>query len=139
MNAGFEDIRILVEILDRAEFEADDEADRKHILAHALKTFSETRCPDAWAICDLALENYHEMSHDVLSLGYLLHKKVIGWLHRCFPRIFIPQYTMVSFTLIPYAEIIRRRDWQRSVLTWTATLATTCLSALMVFAFLKRR
>lgn len=51
MNAGFEDCSLLSEIIDR-----------NHTHFHAaLKEFSDSRCEDAEAICDLAMYNYVEV------------------------------------------------------------------------------
>ena len=45
---------------------------------------------------------------------FLFRKKVQNLLHKLFPRWYLPLYTMVSFTTIPYAAArrrARRQDW----------------------------
>lgn len=70
-----------------------------------------TRHPDLVSICDLALNNYEEMRSSVLNVSYHIRKYVEGSLHVLFPNTIIPLYTMVSFSTIPYAQVIKR--WNR--------------------------
>jgi kynurenine 3-monooxygenase len=62
-------------------------------------------------MCDLALFNYEEMRSSVTKPGYKLRKFVMGVVHYLFPKTVIPLYTMVSFTRIPYGEVVKR--WKR--------------------------
>lgn len=108
MNCGFEDCLVFSEIM--TSFNND--------FTKALPEFSRVRNPDAEAIVDLALYNYVEMRHHVASTSFLFHKKVDQILHRLFPKSFIPLYTMVTFSRIPYAEVIRRAQWQSKMVTY---------------------
>ena len=58
---------------------------------------------------------------------FLMQRKVEGWLHLLAPKRFIPLYTMVSFSVIPYAEVIRR--WQRQMRIINVGLGTAALVA----------
>ena len=98
MNAGFEDCQVLDDLM--TQFSDDRRL--------AFCAFSERRRPDADAICELALYNYKEMSTLVTSVPYRIKQTLYRWLHRAFPRTIIPLYTMVAFTQIPYAQIVRR-------------------------------
>lgn len=81
--------------------------------------FRLPRVKDASAICDLAMENYEEMSTKVVTLSYRAEKMfwdTLWRLSRGTAHWATPQYTMVSFTQIPYSEVVARRNWQRLVM-----------------------
>jgi kynurenine 3-monooxygenase len=84
------------------------ERPKPEVMEKILFEYTQTRNPDAEAMCDLALYNYIEMRSSVVKSGYLFRKKVEGLLHRIFPKTVIPLYTMVSFSRIPYSEALRR-------------------------------
>jgi len=98
MNAAFEDCLVLAECLERHG--ADREA--------AFAEYTELRKENVDTLADLALENFLEMRDRVASKRFLLRKKGETWLHRLFPRWYVPLYTMVTFTRIPYTEAVRR-------------------------------
>lgn len=87
MNAGFEDCRVLNQLLDRH----DDNWDR------TLSEFQELRKPDADAIAQLALDNFIEMRDLVADTDFLLRKKIEAKLHELYPDQWIPLYSMVTF------------------------------------------
>ncbi len=106
MNCGFEDILVFDQIfskhLDGKTVPTPDQ------LTNILKEYSEFRNPDAEAICDLAMNNYIEMRSSVTKPGYLIRKKIEGFLYRFMPKTVIPLYTMVSFSRIRYSEALER-------------------------------
>jgi kynurenine 3-monooxygenase len=87
MNAGFEDCRILNQLLD--EYEDN--------WFHVLPEFERQRKPDADAIAQLALDNFVEMRDLVADEEFLLRKKIEARLHDLYPDRWIPLYTMVTF------------------------------------------
>ena len=93
-NAGFEDC---LELLAQLQASPDD-------LNLAFERYQAIRKPNAEAIADLAIANFHEMKDHVASRSFLIKKKFENLLHRLFPRAFIPLYSMISFSLLPYAE-----------------------------------
>lgn len=97
MNAGFEDCRILAELLDAC----------RGNWAAAFKAYERARIANANAIADLALMNFVEMRDFVANPKFLLRKKIEAHLHRLFPDEWIPLYTMVTFSDIPYGEALR--------------------------------
>ncbi|TPX60869.1 kynurenine 3-monooxygenase [Spizellomyces sp. 'palustris'] len=112
MNCGMEDCLVLESILTKhCGLPSSGLRPNPNALACALEEYTNTRNPDAEAMCDLAMYNYIEMRSSVTKAGYLFRKTVEGWLHRLMPTVVIPLYTMVSFTRIPYAEAMRR--WER--------------------------
>lgn len=92
-NAAFEDCVVLRDMLIRYP------ADR----ARAFREYERSRRPNTEAIADLALANFHEMRDQVASPWFRLEKRAEVLLHRLFPRWYLPLYTMISFTRIPYA------------------------------------
>lgn len=103
LNAGFEDCRVLVELL---EEQGGD-------WSRALPLFEQARKENADAIATLALENFVEMREKVGQPAFLLRKKVEAALARACPERVTPSYTMVTFRpQLPYAEALRRARQQ---------------------------
>ncbi len=120
-NASFEDCVILRDCL-RAH--PDDRA-------RAFARFSRSRRPHADALADLAIDNFVEMRDRVAHPAFLLKKKGEHLLARLFPRWYLPLYTMVSFSRIPYADAVARaRRQQRWVAAGLAVLAVAAALAL---------
>nr|CAD7392601.1 unnamed protein product [Timema cristinae] len=105
MNAGFEDCRILDELMERHH---DD-------LSLVLPEFSQTRNEDAEAICDLAMYNYIEMRDLVNKRSFLLRKKLDEILFWLFPRQWVPLYTSVTFSNMSYTQCLSNKQWQGKV------------------------
>jgi kynurenine 3-monooxygenase len=110
MNCGFEDVLVLDEVW--TKLVGSKKFPDSETLEQILTTYSKTRNPDAEAMCDLALYNYIEMRSSVTKSAYLIRKKVEGFLHKLFPTLVIPLYTMVSFSRIPYAQAMERFNLQ---------------------------
>ena len=87
MNAGFEDSRILNELLNKHQ-------DDWHKMMHE---FQVLRKPDTDAIAQLALDNFVEMRDLVADPDFLLRKKIEAKLHELFPHRWTPLYSMVTF------------------------------------------
>lgn len=93
MNAGFEDCSVLAKLLD------DYDDDWSKVLSH----FQSGRKPDADAIADLALRNFIEMRDSVADKRFLKRKQIEAKLHDLYPDKWIPLYSMVTFSHIPYS------------------------------------
>jgi len=105
MNAAFEDCVVLHECL--AEFPQDRQ--------RAFAEYFERRKVNADALADLALENFIEMRDKTASRVFRAKKKLDHFLEATLPGIYLPLYTMVTFTRIPYAESARRARLQDRV------------------------
>jgi len=113
-NAAFEDCLALEAALSRHPSD----------VPRAFHEYEAERRPNADAIADLALTNFHEMRDRVASPLFRLEKRAGVVLNRLFPRWFLPLYTMISFTRIPYAEArVRARLQARVVRGILAVLA----------------
>lgn len=100
MNAGFEDCTILDDLLEKTAENWDQ----------AIEIFDRTRVADGNAVANLALRNFIEMRDLVADPKFLLRKKIEGHLHKTWPEAFIPLYSQVSFSEIPY-----HRAWQEGL------------------------
>jgi kynurenine 3-monooxygenase len=96
MNSGFEDCSVLCEILDGANGDW-------HAAFHQ---FSSVRKPQADAIRELALRNYIEMRDKTADPAFLLQKKIEAHFSERHPDKWIPLYSQVTFSHIPYDEAL---------------------------------
>jgi kynurenine 3-monooxygenase len=107
MNSGFEDCRVLNDMLD----EHDDDWDK------VLPLYQISRKPDADAILDLALQNFIEMRDLVADDFFLTRKKIEAKLYEQFPEKWVPLYSMVTFHEdIRYSEAIERGRQQKEIM-----------------------
>jgi kynurenine 3-monooxygenase len=98
MNAAFEDCVVLDECLEKFP----------HDRHRAFAEYFERRKVNADALADLALENFIEMRDKTASRAFRAKKKLDHFLEAALPRIYIPLYTMVTFTRIPYSRAAKR-------------------------------
>ena len=104
MNAAFEDCVVLDECL--AEFPEDRQ--------RAFAEYFARRKENADALADLAGDNFIEMRDKTASKTFRAKKKLDHFLEGLLPGIYLPLYTMVTFTRIPYARAATRarvQDW----------------------------
>jgi kynurenine 3-monooxygenase len=107
MNAGFEDCRILNNLLNNF---GDD-------WGTVLSEFQEIRKPDTDAIATLALANFIEMRDLVADADFLLRKKIEAKLHELFPDRWIPLYSMVTFhENIRYSDALKTGLKQQQIM-----------------------
>jgi kynurenine 3-monooxygenase len=102
MNAAFEDCVILDECL--ARFPENRE--------RAFAEYFGQRKPNTDALANLAIQNFIEMRDKTASRMFRAKKKLDHVLEGLLPGIYLPLYTMVTFTRIPYKEAERRARWQ---------------------------
>lgn len=98
----------------------------------AFEAYFAERKPHADALAELAVDNFVEMRDRVASRVFLAKKALERFLHRMLGDRFLPLYTMVSFTRIPYADARdrARRQW-RSV-TLVALVPAVILLGVLV-------
>lgn len=107
MNAGFEDCRILNELLN--EYQEN--------WTSVLSAFQERRKPDTDAIAQLALDNFIEMRDLVGDAEFLLRKKIEAKLHELYPDKWIPLYSMVTFhDNMRYSEAYKIGQRQKKIM-----------------------
>jgi kynurenine 3-monooxygenase len=125
MNSALEDCAVLRDCL------ADDD------WAAALRTFERRRKPHTDVLADLSERNFDELRTRLASPLFLARKKADMALSRAFPGRWVPLYTMVSHTTMPYADALRRSRRQHTALTW-AGAATVLATAASGFALARR-
>ena len=119
-NCGFEDV---VE-LDRCLSEVGDD------WTLALPMYQERRRANAEAIAQLAKENFVEMRDKVGSKAFLLRRRLEHGLEKVLPGTYLSRYEMVSFTTIPYAEVVERARIQQRMVAVAAGGAVLAVAAL---------
>jgi len=127
MNAAFEDCIVLDECLDKF-------ADNRE---RAFAEYFERRKENADALADLAIGNFIEMRDKTASRAFRAKKKLDHLLEAALPGVYLPLYTMVTFTRIPYAQAARRARLQDRIL-YTA-LVTLVLIGMLALAVLLAR
>lgn len=97
MNAGFEDCRILMETLNSRPFAQE-----------LLDAFQKRRKPSADAISKLALQNFIEMRDLVADETFLLRKRIEALIHEKLKEHYLPLYSMVTFSDMPYELALKK-------------------------------
>jgi len=124
MNAAFEDCSVLDECLE--QFPENRE--------RAFAEYFRRRKENADALANLAIGNFIEMRDKTASKTFRAKKKLDHSLEAALPGIYLPLYTMVTFTLIPYAQAARRAKRQdRVIYTTLLILAVSTLILLLRF------
>jgi len=128
MNAAFEDCVVLDECLEK--FPDNPE--------HAFAKYFEHRKENADALADLAIGNFIEMRDKTASKRFRAKKKLDHFLEAALPGVYLPLYTMVTFTRIPYAEAARRARLQDRFIYGTLICLPVLLIAALVFRWIAR-
>jgi kynurenine 3-monooxygenase len=107
MNCGFEDCRVLNQLLDA----------HNEDWAAVLKEFEISRKPNSDAIADLAIGNFIEMRDLVGQTKFLLQKKIEAKFSASYPDKWIPAYSMVTFSPeISYSEALLNGKRQQEIM-----------------------
>ena len=94
MNCGFEDCRVLNEILENHN---DD-------LNLSFNKYSEIRKPNGDGVQDLSMQNFIVMRDKTADPMFLLQKKIEKKFSNLYPDKWTPLYSMVSFSNISYSD-----------------------------------
>lgn len=113
MNAGFEDCSLLYKKLEQNGWDFET----------ALPAFAKERQPDGAAIADLAMRNFVEMRDLTADPEFLFRKKVERLALDAFPDKWMPLYSMVTFSDIPYHHA--RAEGERQDLVMNEVLENT--------------
>lgn len=107
MNASFEDVSVLDEVLD--SYEGD--------WTKVFSEFQQRRKKDADAIADLAIDNYYEMRDHVANPAFKEKRKIEMDLEGHFPNEYYSKYSLVTFNEdIGYNEAMTKGRAQDKVL-----------------------
>ncbi|UPT66620.1 MAG: FAD-dependent monooxygenase [Sphingobacteriales bacterium JAD_PAG50586_3] len=105
MNCGFEDCTVLDQLLGA-----------HNDLTTVFTEFEKLRKPNADAVAELALMNFVEMRDKVADPMFVLRKKIEAKFNAKHPTLWLPLYSMVTFSDIPYAEALTLGQWQNSIM-----------------------
>lgn len=105
MNAAFEDCSVLHRCLLESGWD----------WKAASARYETLRKENTDALADLCLENFIEMRDRVASPWFVLGKRLTLFVHWLLPGWYLPLYTMVEFTRIPYAQAARRARQQNRI------------------------
>jgi kynurenine 3-monooxygenase len=120
MNSAFEDCVALARELDR-------HPDRRT----AFRAYENARRPHTDTLAELSKENFIELRQRVNSPWFVLRKRMDIWLNRLAPATWLPLYTMIAHTTIPYGDALARARLQDRVLLSAAAVGgATLLTAL---------
>ena len=108
MNAAFEDCQILNACIAR----------HPDNLEEAFADYQQTRLRNTNVLAKLSRQNFDELRDTVRSPWLVAHKKTIVALNRLFPRTWVPLYTLMTHTTIPYAEALERYQKQKRAARW---------------------
>lgn len=105
MNCGFEDCTVLNKLLE-------NNGDL-HIV---FEQFEQLRKPNGDAVAELALGNFIEMRDKVADPMFVLRKKIEARFTEKHPKLWLPLYSMVTFSDIPYADALKLGQWQNGIM-----------------------
>src|SRR6478672_3789597 len=125
MNAAFEDCVVLDECL------AASPENRER----AFTEYFQRRKENADALADLAVANFIEMRDKTASKTFRAKKKLDHALEAMLPGIYLPLYTMVTFTRLPYAAAAKRAQLQDAFVYTSLFLIAAMLVAAMLWLF----
>lgn len=106
MNAGFEDISVLNEMID---LYGDD-------WEMIFSEYQKSRKPNADAIAELSKRNFIEMSTKTADEEFLLQKKIEKWFSDKHPDKWLPLYSRVTFSNEPYVDALAYGDFQNKIM-----------------------
>lgn len=110
MNCAFEDCVALLDLIEAHP------GSNSLPWAQIFADFERSRRPNAHAIAEMALENYVEMRDAVADPHYQLRRQLELELARRLPGSFVPRYSLVMFTSVPYAQVRERGRRQLALL-----------------------
>ena len=122
MNAAFEDCVVLDECL--AQFPQSRE--------RAFAEYFSRRKENADALADLAVQNFIEMRDKTASRTFRAKKKLDHLLEAALSGIYLPLYTMVTFTRIPYAQAARRARVQDRIVYGSLAVVVLIAAVAMI-------
>lgn len=106
MNAGFEDVTILAEMMNT--YGNDWEK--------VLDEYQKSRKPNADAIAELSFRNFLEMGTQTADENFLLQKKIEQHFAKKHPEKWLPLYDRVTFSHDPYAKALEIGDKQHALM-----------------------
>lgn len=121
MNSAFEDCCVLMAAL----------ADHPQDTAAAFGRYEQLRRPHTDVLAELSKANFVELRQKVQSPWFIARKRLDLALNRLWPRSWLPLYTMIAHSTMPYGEALERSHRQERLLRATlAGIAALCFAGL---------
>jgi kynurenine 3-monooxygenase len=127
MNAAFEDCVVLDQCL--AKFPDNRE--------RAFAEYFLKRKENGDALAGLAIDNFIEMRDKTASRTFRAKKKLDHFLEAALPGVYLPLYTMVTFTRMPYAQAASRARRQHRIV-YASLIALVMMSVLALSILFSR-
>ena len=118
MNSAFEDCSALLSALKAHGIDR----------AAAFATYETSRRPHTDVLMELSKANFVELRQKVNSPWFLARKRLDVALNRLMPKVWLPIYTMVSHTTMPYGEALARARRQDRILGGAAAVVALTLA-----------
>jgi kynurenine 3-monooxygenase len=110
MNSAFEDCCVLLSSL----------AEHQEDTASAFRAYEKARREHTDVLCELSKANFVELRRKVQSLWFVARKRLDLVLNRLWPGAWLPLYTMIAHTTIPYGVALARARRQDRILVGSA-------------------
>jgi kynurenine 3-monooxygenase len=117
MNSAFEDCCVLLQSL--AAHPVNPGA--------AFRAYQDARKRHTDVLAELSKANFEELRRKVQSPWFVAHKRLDITLNRLWPKLWLPLYTMIAHSTIPYADALTRARGQARILA--GSLAALALGA----------
>jgi kynurenine 3-monooxygenase len=108
LNAALEDCSVLIACME--QHSGDWEA--------AFEAYEIARKRNTDVLAELSKQNFVELRDKAKSNLLIARKNVSMVLHQTIPRIWVPLYTMIAHTAIPYADALERSRKQDRIAKW---------------------
>jgi len=105
MNSAFEDCCLLLGELDR----------QPRQVGAAFQAYELKRRKHTDVLCELSKANFDELRQKVQSPWFVWRKRLDVALNRLWPKAWLPLYTMIAHTTIPYADALARARRQEQI------------------------
>jgi kynurenine 3-monooxygenase len=106
MNSGFEDCSVMSDLMEKYQ-------ENWNLIFDA---FQKKQKPNGDAIQDLSLHNYHVMRDFVGDARFLLQNKIESLFSKNNPDKWLPLYSQVSFSDIPYEKALKVGNKQEAIM-----------------------
>jgi len=106
MNCGFEDCTVLNEVMEKYQLSV--VSNQLSVWKKVFEEIGKSRKPDSDAIADLAVANFIEMRDLVTHPDFILQKKIEAHFSSKHPDLWLPLYSMVTFSDLPYSYALER-------------------------------
>ena len=105
LNAGLEDCLVFDKCLEQVGKD----------LHKASQAYTKLHWRNCHAIADLSMRHYMELRSHCTSRIYIFRKHLDNFLHFLFPHAFVPFYTLIAFSHMPYQQALERHRRQQTV------------------------